>query len=342
MEAICKYGLIITLVCAMVSKGSSQTQSSLSTPTSTVPTAPSPIQTQAVPPTSTTTSSEAPRVEKKKIEISQEANAKVGFVFSAPLRQGSTKLGETEELNSSIEYVASPRLNKDWILRTGFAWDYISTGKYPSTAVSPSPLMPIPNTLQSTAAIIGFDVMAADDWLVRVDFAPGIYSDFEDISVDDFNIPFTAGASWFLNQDLQLVFGLSVNTWRSIPILPGIGVRWQFADSWTLMAIPPAPRVIYKVHDQVDLFLGGSFLGGTYRVGEHFGDSNGRPDLNGTIVENTEIRLGGGATWKPLPALSVELETGAMVYRTLDYSRANLNYHSSPAPYIQLGVSGSF
>jgi len=308
--------------------------------TAPVPTASAPLPApENFPANSSPAMTAANKIKKNETEISQEASAKVGFVFSAPLRQGGTKLGQTEEMNTSISYVASPRIDKDFLLRTGFSYDYMNTGKMPYPG---NTLMPVPDTLQSTAAIIGFDMVISDDWLFRFEAAPGIYSDFQNVDSGDFNIPFNVGASWLVSPDFQLIVGGGFNIWNSIPFIPVVGCRWQFADSWTLMAMAPNPRITYQVTDTVGLYVGASLTGGSYRVGNHFGDQNGRPDLNSAIVQVTEVRVGPGVEWKPTPFLNVDLDGGIMAYRSFDYYRDHLTYHNNPAPYLQLGVTGNF
>lgn len=312
---------------------SAQSTAPLTTPSTQLPPPPDSTVTNASPAQTTTQV-----IKKEEIEVSQEANAKVGFVYSAPLRQGGTKIGETDEVNTSFSYVASPRIDKDFLLRTGFSYDYLGTGKSPYNGN----FIPIPDTLQSTAAIIGFDMIISDDWLLRFEAAPGIYSDFQSVDAGAFNIPFNVGASWLVNPDFQLIVGGGFNMWNEIPFIPVVGCRWQFADSWTLMAMAPNPRVTYKVNEAVSAYAGASLSGGSYRVGKNFGDQNGRPDLDNALVQVMEVRIGPGIEWKATPFLNVDFDGGVMAYRNYDYYRDHLSYHNSPAPYMQVSVGGNF
>ena len=272
--------------------------------------------------------------EPSNVKITHEFDAKAGYVFPSATRIEGNKIGNVDEVFSSIDYVLSPEISKDFIPRFGLQWERYSYGH--STAI------PIPNTLQFTAAILGFDAALNDEWLVRFEAKPGIYSDFEDVGASDINVPFILGASWLVDTDLQVFAGVSVDLFRQFPVLPGIGVRWEFADDWTLFFVPPEPRLVYKASDDLEIYAGADILGTSARVGKSFGSSVGRPGLNDTVVDLFEIRAGAGLTYKITNSISANVEGGYMVWREFDYHRANFHPRNDPAPYAQLSLSGSF
>lgn len=276
-------------------------------------------------------------IEKSNVRIAQETNLSYSYVGAADVKQGDAKLGNVSSQTSDLKYVISPEIKEGLLFRGGVEWERYSFS-LPDAA-------PLPNTLQSTNLIIGFDIQLADQWLMRVEAAPGFYSDFVDLSSRDINVPVIIGASYLVNKDLQWVFGLSIDTWRSNPVLPGAGVRWKFADQWVLNFILPKPRIEYELEKNVTLFGGADMKGGTYMVNGDFGKSHGKGhgNLNQTVVEYSEVRLGGGVAWKPIPFLTVEAETGAVVMREFNFSRADTKMHSDEAaPYGQIALSGSF
>lgn len=276
-------------------------------------------------------------VEKTDVRIAQETNLSYSYVGAADIKQGDAKLGNISSQTSDVKYVVSPEIKDGLLFRGGFEWERYSFS-LPDAA-------PLPNTLQSTNLIIGFDIQLADQWLMRVEAAPGFYSDFVDLSSRDINVPVIIGASYLVNKDLQWVFGLSIDMWREYPVLPGAGVRWKFADQWVLNFILPKPRVEYELDKATTLFVGGDLKGGTYMVNGDFGKSHGKShgNLNQTVVEYSEARIGGGVAWKPIPFLTVEAQTGAVVMREFNFSRADTKMHSDePAPYGEVALSGSF
>jgi len=271
---------------------------------------------------------------KKSATVSHEISTGYSFVAGADMRQGDRDLGKTEEQFATFNYVASVPVSKGWQLRTGVSWDRYSFGNTPGA--------PIPDTLQSTALVLGADVELSEKWVMRFEIQPGIYSDFEDIDSGDFDIPMILGFSYIVNKDLQWVFGLIVSPNSEYPVLPGAGVRWQFADDWTLNFILPRPRLEYQVNEQLGVFIGGEIKGGNYRTGSDFGTDVGNPALNNAVVSYREIRAGAGLVYQFHPAVALEAEGGWMVDRLLDYYRADTRVRGDGAPYAQVGLKAKF
>jgi hypothetical protein len=277
----------------------------------------------------------------KSATISQEIVSDNSFVGPAKSAQGNRNIGSVTELQNHARYVVSTKLRDDVLLRVGVDFERFSFG-LPNRS-------PLPNTLQSTSLIVGADYNLNDQWTLRLEAAPGVYSDFNDISFSDVNAPITLGAAYAVNKDLQWFFGINADFRREYPVLPGVGVRWKFADQWTLMLLIPKPQIQYAVLPNLNLFLGADLKGGTYKVDQQYGTyhqnfglvENRR--LNNATVSYQEVRVGGGATWKINPAISLEAESGAMVMRTFDFYDQDFKVHANGvAPYGRLGVKAEF
>jgi hypothetical protein len=273
---------------------------------------------------------EAPKARR----VSHEAMIGYSFVADADVRQGNRSLDQTEEQASQFSYVASIPVSKGWQLRAGFGWDRLSFGS--------APAVPIPDTLQSTQLVLGADVELSEKWLMRLELQPGIYSDFEDIDSGDFDMPIVLGFSYLANSRLQWVFGLLIGYYNEYPVLPGAGVRWQFADDWTLHFILPKPRLEYQVNQDLDLFVGAEVKGGNYRTGSDFGTAVGNPSLNNAVLSYREIRAGAGLVYQFHPALALEAGGGWMVDRVYDYYRADTRVRGEGAPYAEIAVKARF
>ena len=265
---------------------------------------------------------------------SHEIHAEYGYVAGADMELGSS-IGDVSEQNSLFRYVVVNPISEIIFLRLGAGTQRFSFG-LPNAA-------PLPNTLQSVAAIIGADFSLSDQWLMRLEIEPGIYSDFHDLSEDDVNAPFIAGFSYLVNEDLQWVFGMSVDARREIPVLPAVGARWRFADRWTLMAILPKPRLEYELTEALKLYGGLDLKAGTYKVAENFGSTHGRPNLNNATIDYTELRTGLGLAWRLFPALTMDLEGGYMPYREFDFHTADTRVKSDGgAPYGQIALKAEY
>ena len=267
-------------------------------------------------------------------EVSWEVSSDASYVAGSQTKAGDVKFGRFTEVANSFQAVASTHLTEGVILRMGGAWDRYSFGT-PANS-------PLPNTLQSGSAVMGVDFQVASEWLVRFEVQPGVYSDFADITFDDVNVPATFGASYLYDKDLQIFFGLSVDPRRQYPVLPGAGIRWQFADRWTLNAILPRPRLEWAMSETLTLTAGATLKGGSYRLADNFGDTHSRPGMNEVTVDFSEVRACLGAAWKPHPAVEVTVEGGYMVWRTFDAWARNVSFRGDPAPYGGISVTAGF
>lgn len=268
-------------------------------------------------------------------EISNQFDAK--FSLSSGMRTdlGHGRSGDVSGQYGLIRDVVSTRLGEGPLLRVGVEWQRFSFG-LPANA-------PLPNTLQSLTAVVGFDLQLFNSWLVRIEAQPGFYSGSGELSANDFNIPFIIGTSYIASADLQWILGVSVDVNRAIPVFPGVGVRWKFADAWVLNAVMPTPRLEYSWSKELTLYGGADLLGSTFRVSRDFGDTHGNPKLNGAVVDLMEIRAGVGASWKVSSWLQADFETGCVAYRDVDFHRANENYQSKgAAAYGQLVIGAKF
>ncbi|MCC7519785.1 MAG: hypothetical protein IT578_11460 [Verrucomicrobiae bacterium] len=280
------------------------------------------------------TSSSAASKKQISEEVSWEISTEASYVAGSQVKSGDVKFGHFTETANSFQAVASRYLAEGMILRLGGAWERYSFGT-PADS-------PLPNTLQSGAAVMGVDFQMGSEWLVRFEVQPGVYSDFSDLTFDDVNAPATLGASCLFDKDLQFVFGISVDPRREYPVMPGAGLRWQFEDRWTLNAILPRPRLEWAASENLTLHAGVALKGGSYRLADNFGDTHRRPGMNGVIVDYSEVRAGLGASWKPHPAIEVILEGGYMVWRTFDAWARNVSFRSDPAPYGGLTITAGF
>ncbi|MBI5685587.1 MAG: hypothetical protein HZC54_10950 [Verrucomicrobia bacterium] len=268
--------------------------------------------------------------------MGMELDVNYGYVAGSKTHTGGTDVGHVSEQNASLRYVVSPELTKNLLLRAGVEWERLSFGLNGAA--------PLPNTLQQISGILGFDCALNEQWLLRVEAHPGLYSDFKDLSFHDLNSPVIFGASYLVDANLQWFLGLRVDPRSRYWIVPAAGVRWKFADEWTLNLLVPQPRLEYELNKQWQLFLGARVLGGSYRLAEDFGVRHGvDPRANDTTLDFVEARVGPGVSWKVLPNLTIEAEVGCMVYREFEFDDPHTVFRSNrPAPYAQLSCHASF
>jgi opacity protein-like surface antigen len=263
-----------------------------------------------------------------------EFDADFDYVAGAPTHFRGANIGSIEERNTDIHFAISPQITQRFLLRLGAEWQ-LADFRVPKNA-------PLPDSLQQASAIVGVDCQLTDQWLLRAEFQPGVYSDFSDVSWRDVNAPLLLTAACVVDADFQWFAGLRVNLYSQYPVWPLLGMRWKFADEWTLNLILPNPRLEYDVNERLKLYLGGRAQGGTYRVADDFGTDHGIPKLNHEIVDQYELRIGPGVSWKIRRNVTIELDAGYMVYREFNYFEHHIVLRSDPAPYGQIACHARF
>ena len=268
------------------------------------------------------------------IHVAEELDVDYSYAANAAVTGAGATGVKVDEHSADVKFVVSSQLTRDLLLRVGGEWQRFSFG-VPAGA-------PVPATLQQASAVIGCDYQVGGPWIIRAELQPGVYSDFAEVTGGDVDAPLVLAGVYLANPDLQWLFGLHVDARSQYPVLPVAGVRWKFADEWTLDFMLPRPRLEYDLNDRSQLYLGGGVAAGTYRVGDHFGTSAGVPQLDRQTVDYLELRFGAGWSWKVLPTLRLEVEAGTLAYRDFNFFDARINYRSHGAPYGQVACHARF
>jgi hypothetical protein len=256
------------------------------------------------------------------------------YVGEASVSRGPHLVQDFDESDTLLQFVFTPRV-KLGVLRLGFEYEQFSFGL--------SNNAPLPNTLQSVAAIVGIDTQFSDSILARFEITPGVYSQAFRAGSNDFNMPFEIGGTYIYSPDLQLVLGVSIDVERKYPVIPGGGIRWRFQPKWLLNAVAPTPRLEYEWNKNLTLYLGATLKQTNFRVSNDFGRVHGIPRLNHAVLTYSEVRTGVGFDWKLTSWLSVNAEAGYQPYRTFDFYRANVRFsEDGSAPYGMIAVHGAF
>ena len=267
-------------------------------------------------------------------DISAEFDANYSYVGEAPAKLETGKAVGVSEQSSLLHLVVSPQITDGPLLRLGIDWQRFSFGTGAGRH--------LPNTLQSASLVVGAD-LELFSWLVRVEAQPGFYGASEDLNGQNFDVPFIIGGSYIVNSDLQWILGISFDINRNWIVLPGVGMRWKFAEKWTLNAVPPAPRLEYAISENLTAFAGAQLLSGVFRVGDSSGTSGPDRRLQRAVVEYNEVRVGAGIHWKLSDAVGMEAESGYMPYREFDFHRAGSAFETySGAPYGQVSLTTKF
>lgn len=260
--------------------------------------------------------------------------AEVSYSIGSSVHVGDNRTGTLDSLHLHLGYVESLRATDqfDWLV--GIDWRRFQFGV--------SGDIPVPNTLQSAAAVVGFDWRFRDGWHARIEVLPGAYGDFSDAQPGNFNAPFTLEVSRSVGENLVLGAQLLVDARRDTPVLPAGGVTWRFADRWELSVWIPRPQVEYHATPSLTFLAGASFVGGTYQVASDLGRHHGQSDLEGQLVEYREVRVGGGFRFVLLSRFNAEISGGWTIDRRFDFHRRHLLVNGDGAPYVQASFGANF
>lgn len=222
-----------------------------------------------------------------------------------------------------------PDKGGQWRLRLGAEWQRYDFDQ--DTA------LPVPNTLQSVAAVVGLEYVLNRQRVILLEAKPGFYFE-QDLYAGTFNVPVKLGTAYEVTDTFALVAAVSYDGFRSNPIIPGIGFVWQATPELTFKMVPPDPKIEWRMSDTTLLWLSADLAGGAYRS-----DRDRAGELREAVVTYTDYRAAIGTTWRASDMWTVEAAVGASFYRKWDYHRAEEGYKiDDTAPYLKLSLRAVF
>ncbi|MFM7556026.1 MAG: DUF6268 family outer membrane beta-barrel protein [Verrucomicrobiota bacterium] len=253
-----------------------------------------------------------------------------GHSAGADIRLGTRELGELEATRTRVEYrgLFHPGAEFQWGVGVAYTrWDF---GREAGN--------PLPANLQSAALPLTVSWRFREGWQAFGEASPGIYSDFEEISGDAFNAPFVGGVGYTVNPDLQVFVSASVDFRRDIPVVGGPGVRWRFAEDWTLSLLLPRPQIQYRPSADWLLHVGAEMAGGAFHLNPTFGSRRGLPAMDDQQITYREIRTGAGARWGGPKGFQASIEAGWMIDRRFVLDDVRLQFNGDGAVYGQVSI----
>ncbi len=268
--------------------------------------------------------------------LSYDIDGENSFFGRGDANAGGQNVGHISEIASSADFILSAQVKDSILLRLGVEWQRYS--------FDPSLRAAIPDSVQGLDLAIGADLQVSPALLLRIEAHPGIYSQFQDTSWQDFNVPFEIAGTYFVSSRLLIIGGIHVDLNADIPVFPVIGVHWKVSDKWVIEGVAPRPQLQYLVSDDLTLFVGADLRETTFRVNENFGDQRDIPKLDDAILDYFEVRAGAGLTWKVMKNVDFDVEGGCAPYRRFYYPRADGYKVKSEdlAPYLRVALSAKF
>lgn len=266
------------------------------------------------------------------VQLEYEAGA--AYTSGSRLSAGAARLGRLESTHTHLVAGVAVRGTDDFTYRIA--------AEYRRNDLDVGPGVPIPNVLGNAGMQVTGNWALRNNLSLWANARPGIYSDFRDISFGDVNVPFNLALAWQADEDLMWLFGVYLDLRSDIPVLAGPGVRWRFADYWTLNLIVPRPRLEFQASDALLLYGGADWRQVAYRVAKDFGTKVGNPKLNDSMLDYRELRLGVGLNYSFNRLVNLGLEGGYSLERRFHYRTAKTQLTDNGAGYVAATLNGKF
>lgn len=163
---------------------------------------------------------------------------------------------------------------------------------------------------------------------VQLAVAPGLFTDFDNLSGDAFRFPARAIVSHVYSPEWLLLGGVVYTAQPSLLVLPVAGAVWTPSPDWRFELTFPRPRAVYRYSPTLELYAAGALTFNTYAV-----RASGRDDL----FQYREVRAGVGAEWFTAAGTRLLGEAGVAFARRLDF-KVQADRDVDPGAYVRLGV----
>jgi opacity protein-like surface antigen len=268
--------------------------------------------------------------------ISHDVTLDYSYVGDANFKSGGA--GHVSEQTAQFGYRVGVPINKSLSLQGSIDYNRFDFGQPAGS--------PLPYDLQTLSVSLGARYQLSDKWAVYGAIIPRLelIENWDQIQSQDFQAGGVVGATYDPNPNLSLSFALIANPGSiGTPVLPILGVRWKFAELWTLNAGFPRTAIDYQLLPNLRISpIELSFSGGSFHTSKSYGDSVGMSQLNDRKLQYTEVRVGTGADYAITKNIHVDATAGAVVYRKFDFEDASFSPKVDPAPYVQVGIKVGF
>lgn len=262
-------------------------------------------------------------------ESTYSADADYEGKLDAPGRQGEGSVWSGRFQLGIVKPVSGISLLSNaggaWQLRLGidherFEFDHNST-------------FPLPSQLQRIAGVIALEYRVGKQIGSLIEARPGVHFE-SDIGSNAWNCPVLIGMGIPLTDRFTLALAGRIDPLGRYTIIGGPGFIWKISETVTLTAIPPEPRITWAASENLDLWLGGEWTGGSFRTDSRTDNRN----LSEAVVSYSEFRAGIGARWRS-GTWSIETGAGLSLEREWDYHRADRRFSTDgTAPYFKLAA----
>lgn len=161
----------------------------------------------------------------------------------------------------------------------------------------------LPSRVYDAALALTWQWQATEQWGVQINVTPGLFSDFENVTSDAFQLTGHGAVAYeWVPQRWTAIFGAAYRNTGSYSIIPLAGLIYKPNDDWEINLVVPQVGLSHRFgHGQAFedwLFINTDIGGGTYQIEQLPGtfDTIEMTDLR--IAGGWQRKLDGGAGWK--------------------------------------------
>lgn len=185
----------------------------------------------------------------------------------------------------------------------------------------------------------GYFPRTSTGWMGLLIASPGLASDFDGLSSDDFTFRVIAVGGYQFSRTFTLALaGYFSHSMEEQRALPGIGIIWRPSPRWAVQLTPPIGAVVWRATDSLAFNLTAFPSGGSWNVN----DDAGR--VNGVVISG--YRVGAGLEYKLNPTWRFNLLAGMNVGGDFELRDSGNNViresDLDAVPFGMLGISCRF
>ena len=205
--------------------------------------------------------------------------------------------------------------------------------------------VPLSDELQSLSASLGVLQKLNERWTLISSVSPGLHNAGSSFSTKGFGFGVFALANYKVSETLTLGAGFVYDSLsESIPLMPIVGARWNFANGWEFTLAFPSTRVTYAASSKLKLRASLDLDVGSFHVENDPGTgAASQPSLRDTVLDYTAISTGIGADYVLTDDLTLSATLGYNFSRTANYDERDYEIEAKDgAPTARLGLTYTF
>ena len=190
----------------------------------------------------------------------------------------------------------------------------------------------LPESLQTFAVDLGGDYRTSDSLTLGFKVSPGLSSDFKSITTNDVRVPVAVSAQYQMSKTVSLLGGIAYTGQKhSLTFLPMIGVMYLPSEKWAFALGFPRTGIAYKPNNKTELFLGGEFSEGEYRLHDS--------SVGANIIRYTDYRALAGVEFPLSTIAKLGISGGYAFGRKFVFYEGNRNdVNLGSAPFGRVEV----